>query len=535
MQEDFFKQFPRRMRTVGLYSKLLTNIILKNRWTMYGFDDYDERINLVFAVLLFIMENNLSDTSCTLDDVSFFVEKIITQSFHKEILIEDARVFSDFILNTVLSNEGKVMNFVGHNFETDEDREIPISYISNEARETENGRKVTYKLTYEGYNLVLGTMEVEDNLKIPISEMILREQINNQDYDKALITVRDIFAQLLALRDKIETAKLRIKRNVSGYSVEEYEQLITENHDIMKNAQKQLGVHREKIRDKINHFYDNEVDDYDEMDSKMHALNEIERILDKELGTIQDILKEHLSYYKLYIDAVENQFVEAPVKRFNIKSDLYERFIKQPQALENFSMFLQPLFFKTPEKIYNVNKVFEKQVVRGREDDFSADVFEEMDQEEIYEEEKRKREEMLHRYHDSLKVILDYVHDHQTATLSKLKEDLEPIPSLMHDLMPDLETFKGVLVSLLKADLINVDAMRHESQMIEEEAMVYELNRMSLEIIQEEGWREVHAIEVKTLPQEVSFIFEHKKITTTDVVITMKGVPHESRRISDGQ
>ena len=105
----------------------------------------------------------------------------------------------------------------------------------------------------------------------------------------------------------------------------------------------------------------------------------------------------------------------------------------------------------------------------------------------------------------------------------------------MHDLMPDLETFKGVLVSLLKADLINVDAMRHESQMIEEEAMVYELNRMSLEIIQEEGWREVHAIEVKTLPQEVSFIFEHKKITTTDVVITMKGVPHESRRISDGQ
>ena len=365
--------------------------------------------------------------------------------------------------------------------------------------------------------------------------MILREQINNQDYDKALITVRDIFAQLLALRDKIETAKLRIKRNVSGYSVEEYEQLITENHDIMKNAQKQLGVHREKIRDKINHFYDNEVDDYDEMDSKMHALNEIERILAKELGTIQDILKEHLSYYKLYIDAVENQFVEAPVKRFNIKSDLYERFIKQPQALENFSMFLQPLFFKTPEKIYNVNKVFEKQVVRGREDDFSADVFEEMDQEEIYEEEKRKREEMLHRYHDSLKVILDYVHDHQTATLSKLKEDLEPIPSLMHDLMPDLETFKGVLVSLLKADLINVDAMRHESQMIEEEAMVYELNRMSLEIIQEEGWREVHAIEVKTLPQEVSFIFEHKKITTTDVVITMKGVPHESRRISDGQ
>jgi hypothetical protein len=535
MQEDFLKQFPRRMRTVGLYSKLLTNIILKNRWSVYGFEDYDARINLVFAVLLFIMENNLSDTSCTLDDVSLFVEKIITKSFHKEILIEDARSFSDFILNTVLSNEGKVMNFMGHNFESDEDREIPISYISNEAKETESGRKVAYKLTYEGYNLVLGTMEVEDNLKIPISEMILREQINNQDYDKALITVRDIFAQLLALGDKIETAKLRIKRNVSGYSVEEYEQLITENHEIMKNAQKQLGVHREKIHDKITHFYENEGNDYEEMDTKMHALSEIEKILQKELGVIQDILNKHLSYYKLYIDAVENQLVEAPVKRFDIKEDLYERFVKAPQALENFSMFLQPLFFKAPKKTYNVNKVFEKQVVRGREDELTADVFEEMDQQEIYEEEKRKREESLKKYHDSLQVILEFVYRHHTSTLSTLKAEISNHDSLVKALMPDLETFKGILVSLLKADLIDVNAMRHESQMIEEETMVYELNRMSFEIIQEEGWREVSAIVVKTLPQEVTFIFENKQITTTDVAITMKGEHYESRRVSDGQ
>ena len=52
MQYEFLKNFPKRMKNVGLYGVLIQNSIQKTSWKQFGFLKFDEQMNLIFAVML---------------------------------------------------------------------------------------------------------------------------------------------------------------------------------------------------------------------------------------------------------------------------------------------------------------------------------------------------------------------------------------------------------------------------------------------------------------------------------------------------
>ena len=60
MQYEFLKNFPKRMKNVGLYGVLIQNSIQKTSWKQFGFLKFDEQMNLIFAVMLYIMEQSLA-------------------------------------------------------------------------------------------------------------------------------------------------------------------------------------------------------------------------------------------------------------------------------------------------------------------------------------------------------------------------------------------------------------------------------------------------------------------------------------------
>lgn len=66
MQYEFLKNFPKRMKNVGLYGVLIQNSIQKTSWKQFGFLKFDEQMNLIFAVMLYIMEQSLREENCTM-------------------------------------------------------------------------------------------------------------------------------------------------------------------------------------------------------------------------------------------------------------------------------------------------------------------------------------------------------------------------------------------------------------------------------------------------------------------------------------
>ena len=62
MEYDFLKQFSKRMKIVGMFSTLIKNSWQKTTWKQFGFETMDEQVNMIYAVLLFIMEYSLRDS-----------------------------------------------------------------------------------------------------------------------------------------------------------------------------------------------------------------------------------------------------------------------------------------------------------------------------------------------------------------------------------------------------------------------------------------------------------------------------------------
>ena len=109
MQYDFLKNFPKRMKNVGLYAMLIMNSSQKTTWKQYGFLNTDEQLNMVFAVMLYIMEQSLKEENCTMDDIGSYIDTLNVQYFEKRMSFDECRKLGDFIVNVILSDEGKAM------------------------------------------------------------------------------------------------------------------------------------------------------------------------------------------------------------------------------------------------------------------------------------------------------------------------------------------------------------------------------------------------------------------------------------------
>ena len=91
MQYEFLKNFPRRMKNIGLYAVIVQNSVQKLSLKQYGFTKFDEQINLLFIVLLYIMEQSLKEEKCTMDAIATYVDTINVQYMQKDISYEQGR------------------------------------------------------------------------------------------------------------------------------------------------------------------------------------------------------------------------------------------------------------------------------------------------------------------------------------------------------------------------------------------------------------------------------------------------------------
>ena len=220
MQYEFLKQFSKRMKHVGMYALLLQNSMAKQTWKQYGFMKADEQINVIFAVMLYIMEQSLREVHCTMDDIGAYIDTLNASYFQKSMSYDDCKQLGDFVVNVILSNEGRAMYFEGYDFDSRIYKSMNISYIANRVVYVEEGvRRTTYHLTEDGYNLMLSTLEIENNMKLTIHEMIFKMHLEKQSYDKAVDEVKNIFNYMRIQLQKIEEAMLRVRRNALSYSV----------------------------------------------------------------------------------------------------------------------------------------------------------------------------------------------------------------------------------------------------------------------------------------------------------------------------
>ncbi len=506
MEYDFLQQFPKRMKSVGMYSLLVKNSWQKTTWKQFDFDTMDEQLNMIFAVLLFVMEQSLKEEPCTMDDISAYVDFISNQYFGKRMTYDMSRELSDFIVNVILCDEGRAMYFDCYDFEKRKYKQTNISYLSNEIVYLEDEvKRTSYKLTDNGYNLILSTLEVENNMKLTIHEIIFKMHLERATYDKALDEVKNIFNLLRIQLQKIEEAMNRIRRNALSYSVSDYQEILEENLAAIEDTKEKFLEYRQVVRLRAQELEEQNINVRaldEEGAAKLSNLQKIEQCLDRALDEHQRILNHHFDLKELYAKELEQMSQMAMIKRFSLRSELYEPVLEHPGSLTQLEYFLRPLFQNDVDKIYNLNRCMELQrpIRKVKEEgdeellEFDADAFE------------REKEERLRRrlkkYEKSMTTLLRQVVAEGELQLSQLTQ---LSPEERAQLIPSVEIFKEIMVELLKTKKMDIEALQKErSQVLSEESLSFQLNEMLLDVIEQEEMQDVAGLEVcKTLDEDV--------------------------------
>lgn len=538
MQYEFLKHFPRRMKNVGLYTVMIQNSLQKTIWKQLGFQKTDEQFNMIFAVMLYIMEQSLKEENCTMDDIGAYIDTVNVQYFKKDMSYEECRQLGDFIVNVVLSNEGRVMHFDGYDFEQNEYQSMHISYVANKIVYLDQDfKRTSYYLTDDGYNLLLSTLEIENNMKLTIHEMIFQMHLEKQSYDKAVDEIKNVFNLLRIQLQKIQEAMGKIRRNALNYSVRDYEQILHENLETIDDTKKKFQDYREMVKSRVHELEETNINVkrlIPKEEEKLRHLREIEWYLNRTIDEHQKILGSHLDLKALYTRELEDLTRMSLIKRFSLRTELYDKLLENPAALEELEYFLRPLFNQDAEKGYNLNKAFQLQrpVRRQTEEDIEEKI--DFDEEEWQREQERLRREKLKRYEQSLTCLLGQaVHAKKgEITLETIETQVREDAAARERLIPNVEVFKEIMVELIKNREMEIDLLRQErSQFIQDQQGEFQLNEMLLQLVEENPeFSEVERIEVYRMEKGSVVTFENilnengerKRIRCSNVRICVK-------------
>lgn len=517
MQYEFLKKFPRRMKNVGLYAVIIQNSSQKLSWKQYGFTKFDEQINLLFEVLLYIMEQSLKEEKCTMDDIATYIDTINVQYLRKDISYEQCHQLGNFIVNTVLSNEGRPMYFGGYDFEKNEYEEMHISYVANKIVYVENEvRRTSYYLTDDGYNLLLSTLEIEDNMKFNIHEIIFRLHLEKQSYDKAVNDIKNVFNLMRIQFQRVQEAMRQIRRNALSYSVDEYEEVLVGNLNTITDTKKKFQEYKTVIQERVKDLEEENINIRKLSKKEQQDLNNlrvIEEYLTRVLDEHQKILNSHFDLKILYTEELERLSQARMIQRFSMRRDLYDKVLKQADALENMDMFLRPLFNRNPEKIYNLNKAFsyEKSVNAGMEKDTEEEV--DFDEEAFRREKEEKLQKKLLVYEKSLQYLLEKASVTGEVSLGQLKDRLDIYPEEKEIFIPNVDVFKEIMVELIRNRTIDIATLKKERrEYIQEQPDGFQLNEMILKLVEEQPENnDITSIEVERLENEEAITFSEIK------------------------
>ena len=493
MQYEFLKHFPRRMKHVGAYALLFANSSQKTIWKQYGFLKLDEQVNVIFSLLLYLMEQSLKEENCTIDDIGAYMDSLNMRYFGKNMSYEDCKSLGDFIINVVLSNEGKAMYFDGYDFEERAYRTMNISYVANRIVYVDaEVRRTSYYLTEDGYNLLLSTLEIENNMKITIHEMIFRMHLEKQSYDRAVDDIKNVFNLLRIQLQKIEEAMGRIRRNALSYSVADYESVLETNLDTISDTKQKFLGYRELVKARARELEEmnlnvRRLDEKEE--EKLRNLSVIESYLNRTIDEHQKILSSHFDLKALYTKELEQLSQMSFIRRFSLRSDLYEKILERPEGLERMEIFLRPLFGNEPDKIYNLKKSTELQRPLRKKGEDEAGAVMEFGDERWMEEEERRMRQKLAQYEDCVLFLLRRALEAK-ASLEEIRRamDGEEAGESFSALLPSVQIFKEVMVELLRGREIDVEVLREERRnFIGESSGGFQLNETLLNLIDAHG------------------------------------------------
>ncbi len=419
-------------------------------------------INLVFSVLLFIMEKTLSeDSDCDSEHIMKFIEEIAPKYYGLELENNQLQQLTHYIIKNVLQNEGVAYHFQTMNYTNHVRENITIRLIADRVHDVNGSYKITYYLTDQGYDFLFRTKEIDQEIQITIEELKLKELIKRKNFKKAQNQSQNLIQMVRQKKKEIQMFMTKIKENIHNVDIEEYEKLMNSTYDLLNEEYDLLSEimdMAQKSEEKIRQEYEMNLKLDDSLKRAQSEIKQINQNIKATLSEQKDLILSRQTLSKVYIDTIGDSFLYSMEKRYDIEDLIIKQMEQHVDKVDQFWKLVNPLFCPKPYKNINLRGMYEPQGMIKLEEEEQIDMIENEDLSEDTEQVKIER--MNEIYVEILEYILVHVLDCQNeCALEKIVNSLRNEKALFGRLVED-RLFFTTLLKLYDIGVIDIAKWR---------------------------------------------------------------------------
>ena len=421
---DFLEGFEKRMRIVAAVDSIVNRT--NRRMDLERLFSAGQLDNLIFSVLVFIMERTLAeDEECTLESIALFLRRILP-AYGVELAGDGIRQVAEYIIKDILQNGGEARYYPIMSYGQGMS-ETRIRLVEDKLQDGDKGYIITYQLTDQGYDLLFRTKEVEQEISFTIEELKLRELIKRKNYKKAISQSSSLIQMVRQKKNDLRQFMEKIRGNIYEVDIREYEKLtastyavLEEEYGMMKETLGMITLSEERLREEEQARGDLD----EEMRKARREIALIRRNIHTTINEQRELIVDRHRLATLYKDTLEDSFMLARSKKFNFEQEILQRLEQcDERHIPLLWQLFNPLFKPNPERTLNIFSLFEAQS-RLRQEEPGGD---EIEIEELREDRERLKVEEINGLNTALiRFILEFAARHKEGfRLSQLLGELK--------------------------------------------------------------------------------------------------------------
>lgn len=411
---EALQNFHERMKNIAGFWPLLRLRELRK------YQEYD-LLALGVGVLLLILEHMVvGRVESDHGDVARFLRQTVLDSYGTQISEEESRDLASYLLAS-LRNDGRAFEFTFRNLETNQDDKHLFHLIENGNYQVASGQ-IRFKLSDDGLDLLFKTREMYKELRITISQLLLRQQIEKGVFEDAIRTVQALGLDVRQLREEIERMKMSIKRDVSQFSLPKYEAMLSAIREQFEKEKQMFDELNNLVRE-TREKYELRGGQEEEGNRTLNQLVEISQRLNQVNNLHNKLLVDKLDLQEMVLEALEEGIVMGFRSKVNFEREFLDMVMREQTPLEQVKNVVQPLLSLNIRKRFNIHKAFAPQVVQVEEKERAEDK-PDLAMEEVaatVEDPKAKMKSIRdERYKNYLRMIFEPMLEQQTLTLAEI-------------------------------------------------------------------------------------------------------------------
>jgi len=451
---EFLEDYRVRMENMAPFACLHEKLSNAKRYEQYNI------FTLTFSTMLFMLDGMIKNIGSDSMAIADFLHELIYENYKEKLTSDESMEICHYILFDILQNSGFTYKYKYMNPFTSLTEYINVSLIAQD--EVKIGRqKVKYKLTDQGMEMLFMTKEVHKELRIPVTQFYLKQQIEKGVFDKALHIVDDLSIMVKQLREKVNDIVRKIKVNALSIKFSEYEDIHEKIFEQFKRDEEEFKNLVFLLEEKKNIIESVSSGKRTEEEKKaLILLYEISERLAFIVNEHKRLFIDKLDLQRIYQEAIKNQISAGFMIRLNFETEILDSLVNNNSSVDVNRKIIAPLLRLKRNKYFHIAKSTQEQMIREE----SEDIIEKIEEDVQENQEENKKEQIKKRYEHYKKYLSLFISNINSGSETSLEEVLKNLQRSDREDIISTFDFYSFLIMFHQAGEINLNEVYRDSE-----------------------------------------------------------------------